>query len=85
MFTRIKWFIKGFGVSSRLIELLIIVALVKENVGLKDELDEIKRPPYSKKSFSKCAKGKPVEKKKPKYPIGFCIPDTDISDDDTND
>lgn len=82
MFTKIKWFLKGFSVSSHLIELLIIVALVKENMDIKDELDGIKRPPYLKKSFSKCAKGKPVEKQHPKYPIGFCIPDTDISDDE---
>ena len=47
--------------SSSLMGLVAIVALVKENSSLRDELDEIKRPSYAKKAYSKtnCAKGKP--------------------------
>lgn len=87
MLTKIKWFIKGFSMSSSLMGLVVIVELVKENSSLRDELDEIKRPLYAKKAYSKtnCTKGKPVEKQNPKYPIGFGIPNVDISNGDVDD
>lgn len=87
MLMKIKWFIKGFAMSSSIMGLVAIVALAKENSSLRDELDENKRPSYAKKAYSKtnCAKGKPVEKQTPKYPVGFGIPDTDISNGDADD
>ncbi len=77
MLTKIKWFFKGAYACSNIVLLLTLILVIDENKKLQNN-NKDEHSHSEKKCVSKCPKGKPVSKPKPRYPIGFAPPEESI-------
>ena len=83
MFTKIKWFVKGFYACSNLMMVGLVWALSEKTTRLEKEIENSNNPSYYRKKYcSKCPKGGHIPPAKPKYPVGFAPSNTDIDSDE---